>query len=126
VSPLQGLELSQQVERLGLVSLEGSQADTIEESTYLFLRVAFLHCQAYDLLLSRAHTVNCRAQLSSRQRAGRAIRTWEREDDRPLAPGHDTKKLADQMAYLETEPLGGVAGEWNSCSERQGINERFW
>lgn len=123
---LQALELGQQVERLGLVPLEGSQADTIEESAHLFLGVAFLHCQANDLLLSRTHAVNGRAQLSTGQRTGCAIRAWEREDDRPLTPGHDTEKLADQMAHLETEPLDGIAGEWNSRPEWQGINERFW
>jgi hypothetical protein len=120
------LELGQQVERLGLVPLEGSQADTIEESAHLFLGAAFLHRQANDLLLSRTHAVNGRAQLSSGQRAGRAIRAWEREDDRPLTPGHDTEKLADQMAHLEMKPLGGIAGEWNSRPKGQGINERFW
>jgi hypothetical protein len=118
--------LSQQVERLSLVTLEGSQADAIEESAHLLLGAAFLYRQANDLLLSGAHAVNGRAQLSSGQHAGRAIRTWEREDDRSLAPGYDTQELADQMAHLEAEPLGGIAGEWDSRPERQRINERFW
>jgi hypothetical protein len=122
---LRGLELSQQVESLGLVPLESSQAYTIEEGAYLFLGAALLYRQANDLLLPGAHTVNGRAQLSSGQCAGCAIRTREREDGRLLAPGHDAEKLSYQMAHLETEPLGGIAGEWNSRPERQSIGERF-
>jgi hypothetical protein len=122
---LQELELSQQVESLGLVSLEGSQAYTIEEGAYLFLGAALLHRQANDLLLPGSHAVDGRAQLSSGQSAGRAIRTREREDGRLLAPGHDAEKLTYQMAHLETEPLGGIAREWNSRPERQSIGERF-